>query len=585
MEHDIVFPVRRQSAACHGDEALVMTRVAERVAELRSMYDAPKACAADLLCDRHPGDRVAFRVVDVDLTFRDVTFAELADRSRRVAAALAELGVQPGDRVATVMGKSLDLVVALLGIWRRGAVHVPLFTAFAESTVAARLAASRAKAVVCDAAHRHKVGSGKDQGPAGVQVIIAGTQHGHVQPGDVTMGEWMTAYQPDAGAAASVAVGGHGVLVQLYTSGTTGTPKAVPLPVKGLAALHTYLEYGLDISDDDVYWNAADPGWGYGLFYGIIGPLAAARRNLLLASTFDPELTWEVMARFGVTNFAAAPTVFRALRGCCPPNAHELPLRRLSSAGEPLTADVISWATETLGVPVRDHYGQSEHGMVVVNGWHGDIKRPLKNGSMGCDMPGWRTRVLLTDKDEIAPPLTVGRIAIDVPASALLWFPGYFDASVQTAERYSPDRRWYYTGDTGWRDEDGYLFFTARDDDVIIMAGYRIGPFEVESALVSHPHVAEAAVVGVPDALRGEVIEAFIVLSEGVAPSPALATQLQQHVKQHYAAHAYPRSIHFVPALPKNPSGKLQRSVLRQQRNHGVNGSPYSNPGSEAAVA
>ncbi|HCT76598.1 MAG TPA: AMP-dependent synthetase, partial [Micromonosporaceae bacterium] len=432
----------------------------------------------------------------------------------------------------------------------------------------ARRAASRAKVVVCDTTQRHKIGSGEERGPAAVRVVVAGALHDGMRPGDVTISQLLATHQPDA--AAAVAVGGHGVLVQLYTSGTTGAPKAVPLPVKGLAALHTYMEYGLDISDDDVYWNAADPGWGYGLFYGIIGPLAAARCNLLLASTFNPELTWKVMARFGVTNFAAAPTVFRALRGGCPPNAGDLPLRRLSSAGEPLTADVIEWATETLGVAVRDHYGQSEHGMVIINGWHPDTQRPLKTGSMGCDMPGWKTAVLLDDKDEIAPPHTVGRIAIDVPASPLLWFPGYLHASVQTAERYSPDRRWYYTGDTGWCDEDGYVFFTAREDDVIIMAGYRIGPFEVESCLVSHPDVAEAAVVGVPDPLRGEVIEAFVVLCEGATPSQALATQLQQHVKQTYAAHAYPRTVHFVPELPRNPSGKIQRSALRQQRSHQV---------------
>lgn len=538
----------------------------DRVEALRSIYDTPSACAAELLCDAHPADRVAFTIVEPDLSFRDVTYGELADRSRRFAAALAHLGVEPGDRVATLLGKSVDLLVALLGIWRRGAVHVPLFTAFAPATVSARLAASGAKAVVCDTAHRVKIG------PDGDLPVIVSVEPGQyaLHPGDLTVRQLLDSYQPDDPRAAAAAAGGDGVLVQLYTSGTTGTPKGVPLTVRGLAAIHAYLEYGLDLREDDVYWNAADTGWGYGLFYGVLGPLATGQRNILLHSAFSPELTWRVLERFRVTNFAAAPTVFRALRDCTPRSARRLGLRCLSSAGEPLTADVIDWAQRVLGVPVRDHYGQSEHGMVVVNGWHPSILRTLTAGSMGLPMPGWAVTVLLPDRDELAPPGTPGRIAIDVPASRLFWFAGYVDAAERTAERFSPDGRWYYTGDAGWRDEDDYVFFSGRDDDVIIMAGYRIGPFEVESALAGHPDVVEAAVIGVPDDLRGEVIEAFIVPRPGVTPSDALADELQQLVKRTYAAHAYPRSVHFVPELPKNPSGKIQRSVLRERRGRQV---------------
>lgn len=544
-----------------------MTTLERHIDTLRAIYDTPAACAADLLCDGHPADRVAFTVVGPDLSSVDVTYGELSERSRRFAAALANLGVEQGDRVATLMGKSLDLLVALLGIWRRGAVHVPLFTAFAPATVADRLHSSGAKVIVCDVAQRPKLPADDGTVSAPVVILVEDPDRGErIGETELTVGRLCEAFPASHPDAASVAAGGAGALVQLYTSGTTGKPKGVPLPGKALAAICAYMEYGLDVRRDDVYWNAADTGWAYGLFYGVLGPLAMGRRNLILRSAFSPALTWRVISHFEVTNFAAAPTVFRALRGCSTPPADELALRSLSSAGEPLTTDVVDWARESIGVEVRDHYGQTEHGMLVINGWHPEVWTPLKPGSMGRPMPGWETAVLLPDRDEVAPPGTAGRIAIDVPTSSLFWFPGYVDAPDATAQRFSDDGRWYYTGDVGYQDEEGRYFFSARDDDVIIMAGYRIGPFEIESALTAHPDVAEAAVVGVPDALRGEVVEAFVVLRPGAVPSDELAAELKVLVKRTYAAHAYPRQVHFLTELPKGPSGKVQRSVLRVLR-------------------
>jgi acetyl-CoA synthetase len=241
-------------------------------------------------------------------------------------------------------------------------------------------------------------------------------------------------------------------------------------------------------------------------------------------------------------------------------------VRCLSSAGEPLNPDVVTWAQGTLGIPVRDHYGQTELGMVIANGWHPAIRRPLKPGSMGHPLPGWTVEVLLDTADKIAPAGTLGRVAIDRRNSRAMTFTGYHNAPEKTAERISADGRWYYTGDAGSRDKDGYYFFSARDDDVIIMAGYRIGPFDIESVLIEHPDVAEAAVIGVPNELRGEVIEAFVVPRAGAAGSDALAAELQHHVKTQYAAHAYPRAVHFIDELPKTPSGKIKRFELRNRR-------------------
>ncbi|MGI5217222.1 AMP-binding protein [Nocardia sp. CA-290969] len=528
-----------------------------RVRELLDTYDRADACAAELLCDRHPADSVAFTVIESDLSAADLTYGELRVRSERFAEALAGLGVGPGDRVATLMSKSADLVVVLLGIWRRGAVHVPLFTAFAPPAIAFRLQASGAALVIADPDQAGKLAPGGDM-PVDPpwQTIVAGATD---LPGALRMDEL-----PSAGAAvAPVTVGGDGLLVQLFTSGTTGTPKGVPIPVRALASFHAYQEFALDVRPGDVFWNAADPGWAYGLYYAILGPLVSGTRSLLLHAGFSPELTWEVLRRFGVTNFAAAPTVYRALRAGS--GGRPVRLRRASSAGEPLTPEVVAWSAEALGVAVRDHYGQTEHGMVICNAWHDDLNAVAPAGSMGRALPGWECAVLADDADTEVPAGQVGRIAIDTQHSALQWFLGYLDAPERTAQRYTADGRWYLTGDAGSRDADGFFHFSARDDDVIIMAGYRIGPFEVESVLVMHEDVAEAAVVGLPDELRGEVLEAFVVLRDGVAADAALEEQLQTLVKKKFAAHAYPRRVHFVLGLPKTPSGKIQRFLLRER--------------------
>ncbi|AVH22900.1 AMP-binding protein [Nocardia cyriacigeorgica] len=530
-----------------------------RVRELLECYDRADASAAWLLCDRHPADAVAFTVIDSDLSSTDLTYGQLRAKSERFAAALARLGVEPGDRVATLMAKSEDLVVALLGIWRRGAVHVPLFTAFAPPAIAFRLAASGASIVITDPDQASKLAPGDDI-PADPpwRVIVTGDDPA---PDKLRMRDLMTAA---TAVEPAVAVGGDGLLVQLFTSGTTGTPKGVPIPVRALASFHAYQEFALDVRPDDVFWNAADPGWAYGLYYAILGPLASGIRSLLLHAGFSPALTWQVMDTFGVTNFAAAPTVYRALRADSA-TAPKLRLRRASSAGEPLTPEVVAWSADTLGVAVRDHYGQTEHGMVICNAWHDDLNTEAPAGSMGRSLPGWACAVLADDADVEAPTGQLGRIAIDTERSPLLWFLGYLDAPERTAQRYTPDGRWYLTGDAGSQDADGFFHFSARDDDVIIMAGYRIGPFEVESVLVMHEDVAEAAVVGLPDELRGEVLEAFVVLREGVTGSAELEAELQTLVKKKFAAHAYPRRVHFVPSLPKTPSGKVQRFLLRQQ--------------------
>jgi acetyl-CoA synthetase len=530
----------------------------EGIAELLAAYGDQQASAAHLLCDRHDQGAVAYSIVRTDLTSTDLTYGDLRRESERLAAALHSLGVRPGTRVATLMGKGQRYLVSVLAIWRLGAVHVPLFTAFASSAIAFRLGASRCKWVICDGAQRPKLATEGMLPDPPWQVITTGDS----DASSIGYEELVARNLP---LTAPARLGGDWPIVEIYTSGTTGTPKGVIVPLRALASFHAYARYGLDLRADDVYWNAADPGWAYGLYYAVLAALATGARGVIYEGGFAVESTFEILRRFGVTNFAGAPTVFRALRASGIAPAPGLRLRCLSSAGEPLTPEVNEWAASALGLAVHDHYGQTESGMLINNHHHPQQRRPLKRGSMGHSMPGWKAAILRSDSDELARPGEVGRVAIDLHASPLAWFAGYVRDPDRSAERFSGDRRWYYTGDAGRMDEEGYIYFSARDDDVIIMAGYRIGPVEVESVLVAHPAVSECAVVAAPDEVRGEVLEAFVVLRNGCAASDELTAQLQGWVKRGYAAHAYPRRVHYVEHLPRTPSGKVQRYVLRRQ--------------------
>ncbi|WP_066817080.1 AMP-binding protein [Sphingomonas mali] len=531
----------------------------DRIKQLIALYGDPRVSAAELLCDRHDPMSLAYRVIGRDLGARDISYGTLRMESERFSAVLAAQGVRGGDRVATLMGKSREYLVTLMGIWRLGAVHVPLFTALAPPAISLRLVGSGARIVVCDAAQRNKLRPG-DSMPnnAPWRVITTGD-------GDARALEFHTLIDRAPPGFEAATLGGDAPLIHIYTSGTTGTPKAVVVPVRALAAFRAYAEFALDLKPTDLYWCAADPGWAYGLYFGILGSLATGTPSLLQEGGFSPEVTLRVLADQGVTNFSAAPTVYRALRSSTAP-AVPIHLRCASSAGEPLTPEINDWAASVLGVSVYDHYGQTEAGMLINNHHNAVLRRPLKPGSMGQAMPGWTAVILRDDSDTLAPRGDIGRVAMDLTQSPLAWFDGYLNEPDKSAERFAGNGRWYLTGDVGRMDEDGYFHFSSRDDDVIIMAGYRIGPFEVESVIATHPAVSESAVIAVPDDIRGEVIEAYVVLRKPDAASTELALEIQQWVKTHYAAHAYPRAVHFVETLPKTPSGKIQRFLLKQQR-------------------
>jgi len=530
-----------------------------RAAEILSEFGSPAASAAWLLCDRHPAEGIAFRFIREDLSEEVMTYGDLKDRSQRAAAVLVSHGVQAGDRVASLLGKGPELPVLILGIWRLGAVYVPLFTAFAATTVADRVAESEARVIVTDSSQLAKT--------LGLPctVLLAHVEEStHVPPGVHDFTAELEA-QPNVTLAEPVG-GPEAPIVHMFTSGTTGKPKAVVHPLGYAAGWQSYLE--LALAPRENFWCAADPGWAYGLYVAIVGPLATGIPSIMTCGTFKPELTWEVLRAVNVTDFAAAPTVYRALRAADP--GHELPsLRQLSSAGEPLTPEVGAWTRYRFDADVHDHFGQTEVGMPAGFAHHPDLRTEPIPSAMGSALPGWTLAVLKPDSEQVAAIDEVGRLAVDVHASPYLTFTGYGVQRDVLGGKFTGDGRYYLSGDLASVDIDGLMHFSSRDDDVILMAGYRIGPFDVESVLLTHSAVAEVAVVASPDEVRGEVIHAFVVraapgrLDDELAA--LLTAELQDWVKENYGAHAYPRRISFVEALPKTPSGKVQRSVLRNQ--------------------
>ncbi|EEW82059.1 LOW QUALITY PROTEIN: AMP-dependent synthetase and ligase, partial [Brucella abortus NCTC 8038] len=306
------------------------------------------------------------------------------------------------------------------------------------------------------------------------------------------------------------------------------------------------------------FWNIADPGWAYGLYYAVTGPLLLGVPTILNEGGFTAENTYDIIERLGVTSLAGSPTAFRLLMAAGPESAARVKgrLRVASSAGEPLNPEVIRWFDACLGAPIHDHYGQTELGMVVNN--HHGLEHPVRQGSAGYAMPGYRIAVLDEAGKEVGPN-EPGILAIDIDNSPLLWFTGYYKKDTP-----SISGGYYRTGDTVEFEPDGSISFIGRADDVITSSGYRIGPFDVESALLEHPAVNEAAVVGVPDPQRTEIVKAFVILAPGFEGTPELAEELALHVKKQLSAHAYPRQIDFVAELPKTPSGKIQRFLLRK---------------------
>jgi acetyl-CoA synthetase len=503
-------------------------------------------------CDRWVGDnRVALEWIGRDGSCETVTFAFLQQNAARFANLLAKRGVGRGDVVAGLLPRIPELLTVALGTWRAGAVYQPLFTAFGPKAIQQRVTStggSQAKLIVTDRSNSTKPTEVYNCPP----VLV-------VDRGNLAGGDFADAVAAESATFDPVILRGDDPFIVLFTSGTTGPPKGVRYPLRMLLPISVYMLDGLDLRSTDNYWNVADSGWAYGMAYSLIGPLLLGCTTTMYEGPFAVDSTLRVIAERAITNLAAAPTAYRLLMAAgddaMAPIAGRL--RVASSAGEPLNPEIARWGARVLGCPLHDHYGQTEVTMLVNN--HHGLRHAVKPGSAGVAVPGYELAILDENLKPV-PANTPGVLAVHRAHSPLFTFAGYW-----RAETPSLRGDWYLTGDIMQRDEDGHFFFVGRNDDIITSAGYRIGPFDVESVIIEHPSVAEVGVIGKPDPERTEIVKAFIVLRQGYDASATLAADIQQHVRTRLSLHAYPREIEFSPELPKTPNGKVQRFMLRQR--------------------
>jgi acetyl-CoA synthetase len=509
--------------------------------------------AIDRHLTRGRRNKLALIYTDREHTAR-FTFEDLALASNRFANVLRKLGIVKGDRVFVFLGRQPELYIAILGIIKVGAIPSPLFEAFMQDAVRDRMQNAEAAALVTSPALADRVPQWEL--PALKHVILVGAASNGLANGqysyealmdkaeDKTEIEWLTLDDP---------------LIIHYTSGSTGKPKGVLHVQRAMLGHLMTGRWVLDLREDDVYWCTADPGWVTGTSYGIFAPWLNGATNLIRGGRFNAAEWYRTIERFRVNVWYSAPTAFRMLMAAGEEVAKRYDLsslRHVLSVGEPLNPEVVWWGWRVYGRRIHDNWWMTETGHILISNYPSMTIRP---GSMGKPVPG-ATAGIVDDNGKELPPNTLGNLVIR-PG-----WPGMMQTIWKQPERYQAYFRipgWYVTGDSAYKDPDGYFWFQGRVDDLIITAGENVGPFEVESCLVEHPAVAEAGVIGKPDALRGQIIKAFIALREGYKPSDELKEEIQKFVRQKLAAHAAPREIEFRDKLPKTRSGKIMRRVLK----------------------
>ena len=484
---------------------------------------------------------------DAEGNERRLTFDDVAHASNRVANRLEARGVAKGDRVVVMLPRIPQWQIALTACLKLGAIPIPCITMLTERDVGYRVRHSGAVAAITLSGETGKFADA----PAFKARIAIGPPCAGWEP-------WRsTDTESDAFDAAQVAA--EDPAIMYYTSGSTGAPKGVLHAARGLHAWRVSARYWLSLNDGDTMWCTADTGWSKAGTSIYFGPWSQGSAVLFHDGPFDARRRFELMERYRVTVFCAAATELRRLVGEDVSGLDLSALRLAVSAGESVNPEIIdAWKRRT-GVELLDGYGQTETLMTVLN-YPG---MPVKPGSMGRPLPGVEAAVL-DEHGRLRTRNVRGRLLIRAPSPQLML--GYWNDRELTEEQYIEVEgvRWFVTGDTVDADAHGYLFYFGRDDDVIGSSGYRIGPQEVENALIEHPAVHESAVVGLPDPDRGQVVAAFVIPAPGFEPGDALAAELQEHVKRITAPYKYPRRIEFVEALPKTVSGKIQRGELRR---------------------
>jgi len=528
--------------------------------------DAGGVNIAQLAVDRHAlgphAHRTALRFVGVDGHVRDVDFAELKSLTDRFANLLAALGVGAGERVFVLAGRLPALYVAVLGALKHGSVVTPLFSAFGPEPIATRVNIGGARVLVTtEALYRRKIEKMRASMPSLQHVILIGEAGAASSvPGTLDYASLMrdASAQPPA-----IRTGPADMALLHFTSGTTGTPKGAIHVHEAVLTHFATGRYALDLHDDDVYWCTADPGWVTGTSYGIVAPLLHGVTSIVDEAEFDAERWYRILQEQRVSVWYTAPTAIRMLMKAGPELAGKYTFPRLrfvASVGEPLNPEAVWWGQEVLGRPIHDNWWQTETGGIMIAN---TPAMDIKPGSMGKPLPGVQAVIVRRLEgggvQVIDTPGTEGELALRAGWPSM--FRGYLGQEERYRKCFVGDL--YLTGDLAKRDADGYYWFVGRADDVIKSAGHLIGPFEVESALMEHPAVAEAGVIGKPDPVVGEVVKAFVSLRQGFEPSEALNLELLGHARKRLGAAVAPKEIAFLPTLPRTRSGKIMRRLLK----------------------
>lgn len=485
-----------------------------------------------------------------------LSFWELSVLSNKFANVLYSLGIRRGDRVFLMLPRGEEWYIAMLGMIKAGVVAMPTPSLVTGHDIDYRINSADAVAALTDGEGVEKVDAVAGKVPGLKHRIAVGPAREGWLSFDGLMAEASRRFDPEIFGGKTRS---SDPMLVYFTSGTTGNPKMVR-HTQAYAIAHTVTAlYVQDLRPGDIIWVHADTGWAktaYGKLFGqwIVG---ATVMQWKMGAKFEPALMPKIIERYGVTVFCAPPTAYRMLIGHVDLSRYDWSeLRHSMSAGEPLNPEVIRAWKDATGNNILDYYGQTETIPLVAN--YPSV--PIREGSMGKPTPGHVVEIVDDDGNAL-PPNEEGHIAVKVkPVNPPGVFTGYWKVDEQTS--FSGD--WYFTGDRAYRDEDGYFWFVGRSDDLIKSSGYRIGPFEVESALQEHPAVLESAVIGKPDELRGQLVKAFIILRPGYEPSAALVKDLQEHVTRVTAPYKYPREIEFVSELPKTISGKVRRVELRK---------------------
>lgn len=532
----------------------------EAVEKEFSWYETGKLNMAHEAIDRHAE---SWRKNKVALYYSDqkrdekYTFQDMKFLSNKFGNVLKKIGIEKGDRVFLFMPRSPELYVSLIGTLKIGAIVGPLFEAFMEQAVRDRLDNSDALALVTTQELLPRVPY--KELPQLKHIIVVGD--GMIPENNETCFYLYDQEMKQASRELELEwVDREDGMILHYTSGSTGKPKGVLHVHNAMIQHFQTTKWILDLQEDDIFWCTADPGWVTGTSYGIFGPWLNGASNVIRGGRFTPEDWYTTIEKYGVTVWHSAPTAFRRLMAAGDHIIQQYDLRSLRhilSVGEPLNAEVIHWGRKVYnGLRIHDHWWMTETGGVLISNYP---CMEIKPGSMGRPFPGVEVAILDENGNEMSRG-QMGKLCIKAGWPSMMRKIWKNEAKFK---EYFAIPGWYISGDLATMDEDGYVWFQGRDDDVIMTSGERVGPFEVESKLVEHPAVAEAAVIGKPDPVRGEIIKAFVALRDGYEKTTDLEAELRQFVKEGLAAHAAPREIEIRDFLPKTRSGKIMRRVLK----------------------